>query len=264
MQMWFPSALAEPLSPGLTQSLSEDPELEFDREVYPIGISLSDVSVIGTRPIACSHSAPSGPCRRLRQGRPNPPEACGILSAPASMCMTTNMRRCRCDAEGAESSSGGADPECHPHSRPCLQDSAHQPAGIPPCAGEPAGAALPAAAAAAAAGPGPGCAGPRSAACRRAPLCAEPGVAAVHRFGGQLCSHGLLAQSQVRLSMRHRCIRRPGQAGRVGCICRVILHYLYHVPLVSLMSEARTRQSSASAGVRDDMHVLFSPCCGEV
>ena len=47
MQLWFPSALAEPLSPGLVQSLAEDPELEFDREVYPIGISLSDVSVIG-------------------------------------------------------------------------------------------------------------------------------------------------------------------------------------------------------------------------
>ena len=47
MQLWFPSALAEPLSPGLAQSLAEDPELEFDREVYPIGISLSDVSVIG-------------------------------------------------------------------------------------------------------------------------------------------------------------------------------------------------------------------------
>ena len=49
MQLWFPSALAEPLSPGPAQSLAEDPELEFDREVYPIGISLSDVSVIGRR-----------------------------------------------------------------------------------------------------------------------------------------------------------------------------------------------------------------------
>ena len=49
MQLWFPSALAEPLSPGGlgSQSLAEDPELEFDREVYPVGISLSDVSVIG-------------------------------------------------------------------------------------------------------------------------------------------------------------------------------------------------------------------------
>ncbi|KAK9798509.1 hypothetical protein WJX73_005261 [Symbiochloris irregularis] len=49
MQLWFPSSLAEPLSPGPAGSrpLAEDPELEFDREVYPIGISLSDVSVIG-------------------------------------------------------------------------------------------------------------------------------------------------------------------------------------------------------------------------
>lgn len=49
MQLWFPSALAEPLSPRAElASKSVDPELEFDKEVYPIGISLAEVAIIGT------------------------------------------------------------------------------------------------------------------------------------------------------------------------------------------------------------------------
>lgn len=50
MQLWFPSSLAEPLSPSVRDqqhSVSTDPELEFDREVYPIGISISEVAIIG-------------------------------------------------------------------------------------------------------------------------------------------------------------------------------------------------------------------------
>ena len=51
MQLWFPSSLAEPLSPTTREmmgsSAATDPELEFDREVYPIGISLAEVAVIG-------------------------------------------------------------------------------------------------------------------------------------------------------------------------------------------------------------------------
>lgn len=49
MQLWFPSALAEPVSPGAAADsrYATDPELEFDREVYPVGISLSEVSIIG-------------------------------------------------------------------------------------------------------------------------------------------------------------------------------------------------------------------------
>ena len=47
MQLWFPSALSEPLTPGYQPALSQDPELEFDHEVYPVGVSLADVSVIG-------------------------------------------------------------------------------------------------------------------------------------------------------------------------------------------------------------------------
>ena len=49
MQLWFPSALAEPVSPGAAAGsrYATDPELEFDREVYPVGISLSEVSIIG-------------------------------------------------------------------------------------------------------------------------------------------------------------------------------------------------------------------------
>lgn len=48
MQLWFPSALTEPLSPRAElASKSVDPELEFDKEVYPIGISLAEVAIIG-------------------------------------------------------------------------------------------------------------------------------------------------------------------------------------------------------------------------
>lgn len=53
MELWFPSSLVEPVSPRRListysgQSTVQDPELEFDREVYPIGISLADASIIG-------------------------------------------------------------------------------------------------------------------------------------------------------------------------------------------------------------------------
>ena len=47
MQLWFPSALGEPLTPGYQPATQADPELEFDHEVYPVGVSLSEVSVIG-------------------------------------------------------------------------------------------------------------------------------------------------------------------------------------------------------------------------
>lgn len=66
MQLWFPSSLLEPLTPsarslslasptatGMSAAAaaaatnSTDPELEFDREVYPIGVSLAEVSIIG-------------------------------------------------------------------------------------------------------------------------------------------------------------------------------------------------------------------------
>ena len=51
MQLWFPSSLAEPLSPTTREMMgfgsSTDPELEFDREVYPIGISLTEIAIIG-------------------------------------------------------------------------------------------------------------------------------------------------------------------------------------------------------------------------
>ena len=55
MQLWFPSLLGDaPLSPSQSQPPSRppDPELEFDREVYPIGISLAEVSIIGEGPSA--------------------------------------------------------------------------------------------------------------------------------------------------------------------------------------------------------------------
>lgn len=56
MQLWFPSSLAEPLSPTTRETMgfgsSTDPELEFDREVYPIGISLAEIAIIG------AHSRP--------------------------------------------------------------------------------------------------------------------------------------------------------------------------------------------------------------
>ena len=50
MQLWFPSSLQEPLSPSTRHSMTAqptDPELEFDREVYPIGISIAEVAIIG-------------------------------------------------------------------------------------------------------------------------------------------------------------------------------------------------------------------------
>ncbi|KAK9831279.1 hypothetical protein WJX74_010194 [Apatococcus lobatus] len=50
MQLWFPSSLNQPLSPHARDAnarASIDPELEFDREVYPVGISLADVAIIG-------------------------------------------------------------------------------------------------------------------------------------------------------------------------------------------------------------------------
>lgn len=53
MQLWFPSSLEEPLSPTTRHSMtaqSTDPELEFDREVYPIGISIAEVAIIGQPP----------------------------------------------------------------------------------------------------------------------------------------------------------------------------------------------------------------------
>ena len=54
MQLWFPSSLAEPLSPTTREMMgfgsSTDPELEFDREVYPIGISLAEIAIIGASP----------------------------------------------------------------------------------------------------------------------------------------------------------------------------------------------------------------------
>ena len=58
MQLWFPSALGEPVSPSAAPAdarFATDPELEFDREVYPIGISLSEVSIIGAR---CGPASP--------------------------------------------------------------------------------------------------------------------------------------------------------------------------------------------------------------
>ena len=48
MQMWFPSSLFDPaLGGGDSSSIATDPELEFDKEVYPIGISLAEVSIVG-------------------------------------------------------------------------------------------------------------------------------------------------------------------------------------------------------------------------
>eukprot|EP00891_Asterochloris_glomerata_P001441 jgi/Astpho2/1441/e_gw1.00025.4.1_t len=92
MQMWFPSSLAEPLSPSTREAMSTistDPELEFDREVYPIGISIAEVAIIGvTQRVArsqqlaarstlpCFHPLPESqpvlPCllrRLLQQGK---------------------------------------------------------------------------------------------------------------------------------------------------------------------------------------------------
>ncbi|KAG1677057.1 hypothetical protein FOA52_001227 [Chlamydomonas sp. UWO 241] len=68
MQLWFPSSLSTPLTPqaGLSGSgINLDIELEFDQEVYPIGISLADASIVGvTQRVTRSagyHSAPAAP-----------------------------------------------------------------------------------------------------------------------------------------------------------------------------------------------------------
>lgn len=54
MELWFPSSLNKPLTPRKSNNIEEtgglhelDPELEFDREVYPIGISLADAAIVG-------------------------------------------------------------------------------------------------------------------------------------------------------------------------------------------------------------------------
>lgn len=52
MQLWFPKKLAEPMSHAAAAEEAHymtDPELEFDKEVYPISISLAEVSIIGER-----------------------------------------------------------------------------------------------------------------------------------------------------------------------------------------------------------------------
>ena len=51
MQLWFPSSLEEPLSPTTRNSMTAhttDPELGFDREVYPLGICIAEVAIIGS------------------------------------------------------------------------------------------------------------------------------------------------------------------------------------------------------------------------
>lgn len=72
MQLWFPSALKGSMSTRIQRRLSEtltpsttgtDMELEFDREVYPVGISLADAAIIGIT-------------QRLVQGHPIP----GVIS----------------------------------------------------------------------------------------------------------------------------------------------------------------------------------------
>ena len=58
MQLWFPSTLVDQveelnyklsanMDDGISTAKGIDPELEFDKEVYPIGVSLKEVSVIG-------------------------------------------------------------------------------------------------------------------------------------------------------------------------------------------------------------------------
>jgi hypothetical protein len=48
MQLWFPSSTSShALGGDLYAHRAVDPELEFDPEVYPIGISLAEVSIIG-------------------------------------------------------------------------------------------------------------------------------------------------------------------------------------------------------------------------
>uniref|UniRef100_A0A061S7S9 Protein ric1 n=1 Tax=Tetraselmis sp. GSL018 TaxID=582737 RepID=A0A061S7S9_9CHLO len=55
MQLWYPSSIAEPSTPtsvgtavaSFQPNGTPDPELEFDREVYPVGISLADAAIVG-------------------------------------------------------------------------------------------------------------------------------------------------------------------------------------------------------------------------
>ena len=96
MQLWFPSSLAEPLSPTTRETMgfsaSTDPELEFDREVYPVGISLAEVAVVGAPrlplplPPHASRSARSSLLSALRSALPGVPSAvrsrAPLLAAP--------------------------------------------------------------------------------------------------------------------------------------------------------------------------------------
>jgi hypothetical protein len=56
MQLWFPSALKyltdRNAAPPVSQNL--DPELEFDPEVYPIGVSLAEGSIVGDCLLLCA------------------------------------------------------------------------------------------------------------------------------------------------------------------------------------------------------------------
>lgn len=48
MQLLFASSLATtPLSPTNPGVSPQDPELEFDQEVYPVGISVAEVAIVG-------------------------------------------------------------------------------------------------------------------------------------------------------------------------------------------------------------------------
>ena len=78
MQLWFPSSLAEPVSPSTEQmSRPVDPELEFDREVYPIGISLAEVAIIGE--LSAVHEAGQLCGRRRATLVHSPPPAGGSV-----------------------------------------------------------------------------------------------------------------------------------------------------------------------------------------
>ena len=96
MQLWFPMSLEEPITPSAQRQQhasllhhtraclkSTDPELEFDKEVYPVVIAMADVSILGVTqrlarrgPIPAFYpvleSQPVLPCllrRLLQQGR---------------------------------------------------------------------------------------------------------------------------------------------------------------------------------------------------
>lgn len=89
MQLWFPSSLTQPLlhspSGGLLAPATQNPptspqqppqqdiELEFDQEVYPIGISLADAAIVGVtqrvvRSPAVIGNRPAGPGAAGAQG----------------------------------------------------------------------------------------------------------------------------------------------------------------------------------------------------